>query len=222
VFGAFGLVLAPLQSMLQPRLPWLTVVLGGLLALAGGWLLAGRSLSLGGGVRAPRLTGSAWSMVLFGMVYALASLGCALGPFLAIVVAGLRAGSITDGVLPFFAYAAGMGLVIGVTAVAVALADRGLVGRLRRAASVAPRLGGAVLLITGSYVAWYGGYELRVTADRSVAGTDPVVNAAEHVQRWLAGAITGAGAVALVSVLAVMVGAAVLIQRHVLVRVGRI
>jgi hypothetical protein len=71
-------------------------------------------------------------------------------------------------------------------------------------------------------VAWYGGYELRVTADRSVAGTDPVVNAAEHVQRWLAGAVTGAGAAVLMAVLAVMVGAAVLIQRHVRVRVGRI
>src|SRR4051812_32193247 len=117
VFGAFGLVLAPFQGVLQPRLPWLTVVLGVLLAVAGGRLLAGRSLpSPVKGLRAPRLTGSAWSMVLFGMMYALASLGCALGPFLAIVVAGLRAGSITEGLLPFLAYAAGMGLVIGVTA----------------------------------------------------------------------------------------------------------
>jgi hypothetical protein len=161
-------------------------------------------------------------MVLFGMAYALASLGCALGPFLAIVVAGLRAGSITDGVLPFVAYAAGMGLVIGVTAVAVALADRGVVARLRRAAAITPRLGGAVLLVTGAYVAWYGAYELRVDADRKISGSDPVVNAATTVQEWLAAAVSGIGAAWLITVLAILVGVSVLIQRRLFARVGRI
>jgi len=215
VFGTFGLVLAPLQGVLQPRLPWLTVVLGGVLAAAGGWLLAGRSLpSLFNRLRAPRLTGSARSMVLFGMMYALASLGCALGPFLAIVVAGLRAGSITEGLVPFAAYAAGMGLVVGVTAVAVALADKTLVQRLRRASAVAPRLGGAVLLVAGAYVAWYGGYELRVNADRRVSGTDPIVNAAGRVQEGLAALVSGVGARWLVAALAVLTGVALLIHRR--------
>src|SRR4051812_11985704 len=93
VFGAFGLVLTPVAGWLEPRLPWLTVVLGLGLAVLGGWLLAGRSLP-SRAVRAPVLTGSAWSTVLFGMAYALASLGCAAGPFLALVVSSLRAGSI--------------------------------------------------------------------------------------------------------------------------------
>ncbi|MEE3918073.1 cytochrome c biogenesis protein CcdA [Micromonospora sp. BRA006-A] len=44
VFGAFGLALAPAADWLRPRLPWLTVTLGVLLALAGCWLLAGRRL----------------------------------------------------------------------------------------------------------------------------------------------------------------------------------
>src|SRR4051794_41709344 len=42
VFGAFGLVLTPVAGWLEPRLPWLTVVLGLGLAVLGGWLLAGR------------------------------------------------------------------------------------------------------------------------------------------------------------------------------------
>ncbi|MEV6493984.1 cytochrome c biogenesis protein CcdA [Actinoplanes sp. NPDC051633] len=223
VFGAFGLLLAPFQGVLQPRLPWLTVVLGGLLVTAGGWLLAGRSLpSLLKVVRAPRLTGSAASMVLFGMGYALASLGCALGPFLAIVVAGMRAGSITEGLLPFVAYAAGMGLVIGVTAVAVALADHSLVRRLRRASAVAPRLGGAVLIVTGAYVAWYGGYELRVNADRRVSGTDPIVNASARVQEGAAALVSGVGAGWLLAALATLTVVAFVIHRRLFVRVGRI
>ena len=191
VFGAFGLALRPVAGELQPRLPWLTVVLGLGLAATGVWLVAGRSLpSLGARLRAPRLTGSAWSMVLFGMAYAVASLGCAAGPFLAIVVSSLGTG---QGPLLFLAYAAGMGLVIGVTAVAVALARVSLIARLRQAGSVVPRIGGAVLIVTGSYVAWYGWYELRLARDLRAAGSDPVINAAGAVQRQLSAMITQFG-----------------------------
>jgi len=209
VFGAFGLVLAPLASWLQPRLPWLTVALGLALALLGGWLVAGRSLpSLAARVRAPALTGTAASMVLFGMAYAVASLGCAVGPFLAIVVSSLRAGSIVPGLALFLAYAAGMGLVIGVVALAVALVRVSALARLRRAASLVPRLGGAVLLITGGYVAYYGWYELRLVNDLRKSGHDPVVNLASAVQNRLSGAVgrLGAGWLVLLLVIFVLVG----------------
>jgi cytochrome c biogenesis protein CcdA len=202
VFGAFGLVLAPAADWLQPRLPWLTVLLGLFLVVMGVWLLAGRQLPTPGkGLRAPRLTGSAGSMVLFGMAYALASLGCAIGPFLAIVVSSLRAGSTGRGLALFLAYAAGMGLVIGVTALAVALVRVSAVARLRRAAQFVPRLGGAVLLVTGCYVAYYGWYELRIDRDPGTSGQDPVVAVASDLQHALSGLVGGIGAGWLVGVL---------------------
>lgn len=211
VFGAFGLVLTPIAGLLQPRLPWLTVVLGLALAGLGGWLLAGRSLPMPGrGVRAPALTGSAWSMVLFGAAYAIASLGCAVGPFLALVVSSLRAGSIGEGMLLFGAYAAGMALVVAVTAVAVALVRVSLLARLRRVLAVVPRVGGAVLLVSGAYVAYYGWYELRLADNLRLAGDDPVVNAAAVGQRWLAEAVSTAGAVPLGLALTVLVATGVL------------
>lgn len=211
VFGAFGLVLTPIAGLLQPRLPWLTVVLGLALAGLGGWLLAGRSLPMPGrGVRAPALTGSAWSMVLFGAAYAIASLGCAVGPFLALVVSSLRAGSIGEGMLLFGAYAAGMALVVAVTAVAVALVRVSLIARLRRMLAVVPRVGGAVLLVSGAYVAYYGWYELRLADNLRLAGDDPVVNAAAVGQRWLADLVSTAGAVPLGLALTVLVAAGVL------------
>jgi cytochrome c biogenesis protein CcdA len=216
VFGAFGLVLTPIAGLLQPRLPWLTVVLGIALAGLGAWLLAGRSLPMPGrGVRAPAL-GSAWSlgsagsMVLFGAAYAVASLGCAVGPFLALVASSLRAGSIGEGVLLFVAYAAGMGLVVAVTAVAVALVRVSLIARLRRALTVLPRIGGAVLSASGLYVAYYGWYELRLADDLRQAGRDPVVNAAGAVQQWLStsvGAAGGGGLAALLAALALTAAA---------------
>ncbi|NHW87623.1 cytochrome c biogenesis protein CcdA, partial [Escherichia coli] len=87
---------------------------------AGGWLLAGRQLptftpKLATGPEVRRRFGS---MVLFGAAYAIASLGCTIGPFLAVVVAAFRAGSALSGVALFVAYAFGMGLAVGAAALA--------------------------------------------------------------------------------------------------------
>ena len=88
VFAVFGLVIAPLAAGVQRYLPAVTVVAGVALVIAGCWLLAGRSLPTFGwspqGRRPSRRVGA---MVGFGVTYALASLTCTIGPFLAIVVA---------------------------------------------------------------------------------------------------------------------------------------
>lgn len=208
VFGAFGLAVVPASRWVQPQLPWVTVGLGLLLLAAGGWLLAGRSLpGPARAARAPRLTGSVPSMVLFGMGYAVASLGCAVGPFLAIVASSLRAGSAAQGVLLFVAYAAGMALVVTVTAVAVALLRASVVARLRRVGALVPRLGGVVLALAGGYVAYYGAYELRLAADARAASADPVIGVAVGLQQRVAEAVGQLGAASLVGVLLVLVAA---------------
>ncbi|MDG4799353.1 cytochrome c biogenesis CcdA family protein [Micromonospora sp. WMMD980] len=194
VFGAFGLAVAPAADWLRPRLPWLTVTLGVLLALAGVWLLAGRRLPTPRPLRtAPRLVRTWPSMVVFGAAYALTSLSCAIAPFLAIVVTSLRVGSPLRGLALFGAYALGMALVVGVAALAVALLRGRVVARLRGAGAWAPRLSGLVLLIAGGYVAWYGWYEVRLAQGRHDAFGDPVVRAAAAVQQALVRTLDGAG-----------------------------
>lgn len=213
VFGVFGLLLTPIAGALQPRLPWLTVVLGLGLAALGVWLLAGRSLPAIT-VRAPVLTGSTGSTVLFGMAYAVASLGCAVGPFLALVVSSLRAGSVGSGVLLFLAYAGGMALVVSATAVAVALVRVSVITRMRGLLGLVPRLGGAVLVVCGLYVAYYGWYELRLAGNLRLAGTDPVINAAAVVQRWLSSSVSSAGVWPFVIVVVAALAAVVLTKKR--------
>lgn len=211
VFGLFGLVVAPLGGSVQRYLPWFTIGLGLVVAVAGGWLLAGRQLP------APRLhrgTSSSGpvksnllSMVAFGTAYALASLGCTIGPFLAIVVTSFNAESGLAGIGLFVTYAAGMGLVVGIAAVAVALARTSVIGGLRRLGPAIARIGGGLVLVAGLYVAYYGWYELRIY--RGQVGSYPVINAAAAVQHWLASAVERIGAVGLLGILAVLVVVAV-------------
>jgi len=213
VFGVFGLVIAPIAVGVERYLPWVTVALGLLLVLLGGWLLAGRTLpNVGWSPQGPRLTRRLASMVGFGAAYALASLSCTIGPFLAVVVASLRAGSTLGGAALFGAYAVGMGLTVGITAVAVALARVSLVARLRRSGRWVPRAAGLLMIIVGGWVGYYGWWEIRVLAGSPA--DDPVIRAAGEVQAWLAGAVTSVGPAGLLLLLAALVALGLLHRRR--------
>ena len=193
LFGLFGLAWGPVTDALQRRLPWFSVVFGLLLAAAGCWLAAGRAITVPGvAPRARRVTGSVPSMVLFGAAYALASLGCTIGPFLAVVVAALRADGAARGAALFLAYGAGMGLVVATAALATALASTAVLRVLRRAGAALHRVGGGVLVASGGYVAYHGWYEARLLSGAGAG--DPVVRAADAVQQRVAGVLAAAGA----------------------------
>lgn len=215
VFGAFGLAVAPAAGWIQQRLPWLTVVLGLSLVVAGAWLAMGRALPVPWRrPQAPRLRRTLPSMALFGAAYAAASLSCTIGPFLAIVVASLRAGSTAAGVGLFVAYAAGMGVAVGAAALAVALLRTSLVGSVRRAGPAISRAGGVLLVLAGGYVAYYGGYEIRLAGDAS-AVDDPVIAVATRVQHWLSGGLSAAGVEVIAAVFAALLVTAFVIRRKI-------
>lgn len=209
VFGAFGLLAAPAADAIARRLPWASVLIGLTLVGIGGWLLAGRQLPM----LMPRIaTGPAVTrrivpMVLFGAAYAIASLGCTIGPFLAVVVAGFQAGTVLEGIGLFVAYALGMALAVGAAALAVALARESLVRGMRRTAPVISRISGALLVLTGGYVAWYGWYEIRVF--RGEQTDDPVIDAAAHIQRAVSGWLDTLGPAVIAGVLVVLLAGAV-------------
>lgn len=186
VFGLFGLAIAPVAGSIQQHLPWFTIGLGIVLVGIGVWLLAGRTLP---GLRLPRgsksqsgkaITRSVPSMAAFGASYAIASLGCAIGPFLGIVVASFEARSLLAGVGLFLAYALGMGLLVGVAAVAISLAQNAFVHKLRRFTPLVSRVAGGLLVVVGAYVAYYGWYEVRVFSGADV--DDPLISFVEGVQ----------------------------------------
>ena len=189
VFGVVGLVISPVAGVLYRFLPWFTVGFGLLLVVLAGWLIAGRHLPSFGlrPVRGPQVRRSAGSMALFGAAYASASLSCTIAPFLAIVASSFRAGSVLAGAGLFVAYAAGMGLLVGAAALAVALARPAALTGLRRFGPALSRIGGVVLLAAGGYVAYYGWYELSGGVD------DPIVAAAQHLQQALVRTVETAG-----------------------------
>lgn len=98
-----------------------------------------------------------------------------------------QGGSLLGIVAVYLSYVAGLTLVVGVLAVAAVSASSALAGRLRQALPLVNRLGGALLVLVGLYVGYYGVYEVRVVADTRVNSPDVVISAAERIQATLAG-----------------------------------
>ena len=198
VFGTFGLLTVAAANTVQRYLPYVTLLIGIILILLGVRLLAGRRLGLmlpdavaGRAGWAP--TARLGSMAGYGVGYALASLTCTVGPFLAVTGATLESNTALHRVAVFGAYAGGFALVVGVLAVATALAGTVVLDRLRRVVPYISRISGALLIAVGAYVAYYGWYEIQLF---SAAGDpdDPVIAAAGRIQGALAGWVHRHGA----------------------------
>lgn len=216
VFGLFGLAIAPLAVSIERYLPWATIVIGIALVAMGVALLMGRQLTL----HTPRMAkggtdGGLRSMFLFGVSYAVASLSCTIGPFLAVTSTTLRSQNTLSGIGMFVVYALGMGLVVTALTVAVALAKAGLVARLRRALPHVNRVSGALLLLAGGYVAWYGWFEVQTLNGGD--GSDPIVDRAISFQSWLQNRIVPDRPVIAAAWIAAVIGAIALVaavRRH--------
>jgi cytochrome c biogenesis protein CcdA len=198
VFGVFGLLAVSLASTVQRYMPYATIVIGAALVAVGLCLLTGRELSLTppdwftrSASRAP--TRGLGSMFGYGVGYAVASLSCTVGPFLAVTGAGISGASAVERIWIYVAYAAGFSLIVGALAVTAALASTALVDRMRRVQPYVNRFGGAVLIVVGLYVAYYGYYEVRLfNAGGSPA--DPVISAVARLQGAIAGWVHRHGA----------------------------
>jgi len=197
VFGSFGALTISAASTVQRYLPYGTVVIGLILIALGGWLLTGRELTaLTPRPLGPRWAPTArlWSMFGYGVSYAIASLSCTVGPFLAVTAAGLRSGSVLTGVSIYLAYVGGLTLVVGVLALAAATASSAVAERLRRILPFVNRISGALLVLVGLYVAYYGVYELRLFSATVASPPDALISAAGRLQGALAGWVHQHGA----------------------------
>jgi cytochrome c-type biogenesis protein len=182
VFGVVGIVLRPISSTVQEYAPWATIVIGVGLVVFGIVTVAGFEIS----ARLPKLdrggrSTGLWSMFLYGVSYAIASLTCTIGIFIATIVNAFSRTNFVSGVSVLLVYAAGMSLVITALTVAIALARDSIVRFMRSGMQYANRVAGGLMVVMGAYVAWYGVFSLRVRTDPTTAG-GPV----DTVERWSA------------------------------------
>ncbi|HXG41715.1 MAG TPA: cytochrome c biogenesis protein CcdA [Dehalococcoidia bacterium] len=156
VFGLVGLPISLGAQGLLSVFPWTSLVVGSLLVALGLWLLwPGHYLVLPAAARvvAPEGQGPLFALA-FGVAYAVASLGCTLPIFLVVAGSSLASG-LLGGLLQFLNYALGMGVMVSLVAVAMALLREAALRPLRRLLPHVERLAALFLIAAGVYLIAY-------------------------------------------------------------------
>ncbi|MGH2898276.1 MAG: cytochrome c biogenesis CcdA family protein [Solirubrobacteraceae bacterium] len=205
--GLFALASLPVSfgvALVAQAVPWAGLATGGLLALAGLAALAGRRIALPVHLHIPvRKERRLGAMLLFGVGYGAASLGCTLPLFLTLIAAS----SGPDKLTVFAAYAAGTAIVLMALSVLVALAREGVARTVRPLVPYLGRIAGLLLVIAGGYLVYFWA-RLRFGNTATVAD-DPIVSFAfrftGHIRTFADGRgstlVALAGAIVLAAVL---------------------
>ena len=160
LFGIIGMAIDQGIRSVVDAFPWVGFSIGVILTLVGSWILGGGKLYAGFAGRAASHIGNPSQVgirgyFLFGLSYGLASLGCALPIFLTVVFTTQASANVIEAVGQFVLYALGMGLVILVLTLSMALFKQAVAGALRKALPLFQPFSAVFMIAAGSYLAYY-------------------------------------------------------------------
>ncbi len=190
-FGTVGLLTSTIvsQGAIQSRLSWATFVIGILMMPLGIAMLFGYEPKL----LVPRLNKGGTSrqlpsIFLFGVSFAVVSLGCTAPLFFATVVGSFESRNLWEGTLVFLAYAGGMSLIVMILTLATALGRNEIATSMRKVLPYVSKISGGFLVLAGGFLILYGWWEIQVM--RGNFGSNWFVDTSQQFQtnitNWLA------------------------------------
>jgi len=155
VFVVLGLAVSLGARSLIAIFPWAGLFVGVVLVAIGLWSLIGKRPLPIPSLGRQRFGGEATGGFAFGAAYAFASLSCTLPIFLAVVGGTLLGEGLAAATTPLAGYALGMGSVLLVVTLAVALSASTVTQMLRSVMPYVERVGSLLLVVIGGYLVWY-------------------------------------------------------------------
>lgn len=182
VFLVVGIITRLFTDYINQNAKYVALLIGVALFVMGiamlvGWRLPYTTPKLDVGQR-DRTTAS---MFVFGVAYAVASIGCTLGPFTATVLGTITTEGFALGLLAIALYGIAMSLLVIALTVTLALAQGGLLRTLRNGMKHVERASAVVMILSGLYLAWYWLNDIRENYDDDLTGN--VIGWQERVAR---------------------------------------
>jgi cytochrome c-type biogenesis protein len=186
------------SGWLTDKMPYVSLVLGVLLIVLGIAMLFGYRLPF----TTPKLDigkrdRSVRSMFVFGVAYAIASLGCTLPGFISVVLGGVSTDGVLTGAAGIALYGVGMALLVTCLTVTLATANTGMLRLLRSGMAWFEYVAGVFVLLSGLYLTyyWYSDITEQYDSDVISGATSWQEELSRFIQRnqtpivWIASAV---------------------------------
>ena len=156
VFLLVGAISRLFTNWIELNAKYAALVVGLVLIVMGVRMLSGWRPRLwipvfNGDTRRSRIGG----MFMFGMVYAVASIGCTIGLLTTAILGSFSRNGVLSGVFSVVMYGAGMAVFVMALTTSLAFAKTALVRAGRGVMSVVSHVSSGLILITGVYLTWY-------------------------------------------------------------------
>ncbi|MEY2401052.1 MAG: cytochrome c-type biosis protein [Ilumatobacteraceae bacterium] len=156
IFIVIGAITKLSTNWFVEKAQWVSLVIGLGLVVLGIAMLFGYRLPF----TTPKLDiserdRSVRSMFVFGLAYAVASLGCTIPTFTGVVLGSFSTDGLGKGIAAIALYGVGMAIVVTGLTVTLAFANTALLRVLRRGMVWFEQLAGILLILTGMYLCWY-------------------------------------------------------------------
>lgn len=209
VFLVVGVISRLFTQWIEQQAKYAALVIGVGLIIVGVRMLLGWKPRFGAPQSGQHLDRSTRSMFLYGVIYAVASIGCTIGFLTTAVFGSFSAHGIASGIASVVLYGMGMSLLVTSLTVTLGLARKGLLTSLRGIVTFISRLSSIFMIGTGLYLSWYWYVAI---SERTTLGpvASRIENAQSHVATWL----QDVGGQALALVLIAVVTLAMLFSRR--------
>lgn len=208
LFIVVGMISRLFTNSIEQNSKYASLVIGLLLIAMGVAMLRGWKPPISQPDVSVQRKRTTWNMFLFGIVYAIASIGCTIGLLTSVILGSVGRDGFVSGVVSVALYGLGMGLLVTSLTVALAFARTGLLSTLRKGLPWFDRVSAAFVILTGMYLTWY--WYGAITDRRS----DTVISRVERLQTDVVEFLQNIGAYWLASIFLVIIAIAIFIIRR--------
>jgi cytochrome c biogenesis protein CcdA len=208
VFLIVGIISRIFTNWIEANAKYPALVIGIALIIMGvrmvfGWRPKLWVPSLSGASRRDSYVG----MFGFGVVYAIASIGCTIGLLTTAVMGSFSRDGVVSGVLSVVLYGVGMSVFVVALTTTLAFAKTALVRGGRGVMQTIDRVSSMLVLATGVYLTWY--WYIAITAR---TGSDPLLSTLGNWQTSIVSRIADIGAVPSLIIMSTLITLSVLVS----------
>ena len=208
IFFVIGVISRLFTQWIELNAKYAALAIGVVLVIGGARMLSGWTPKFA----TPQLGGAQTktfrATVVYGVAYAVASIGCTIGFLTTAVFGSIALHGFISGVLSILLYGLGMAMLVTALTVSLAFAKTGIVTIIKNRLHIIQRLGAIFVTLTGVYlvVYWYG----AISEKRSTS----FVTRIERWQTSVASFLQQQGAFRLAIVLTLIVIVAMVVSRR--------